>query len=113
MSIEKYSLVEAIRAIRFTRIKEDVISIEIGQLSLHYVFDYQPILYVPMSYADIYRTIRIDNKPIEKYSQKLYADEDVILKLGEELDPTKCETILEDRQTITVVLASLYQDLIT
>ena len=36
-----------------------------------------------------------------------------LIKLGEELDPTKCETILEDRQTITVVLASLYQDLIT
>lgn len=110
MSVEHYTLEQAIQMLQFNRITDEMISIDIANIRLQYIFDYQPILYVPMSYADIYRTVRIDDIPIEEYTAKLYADEDVILKLGEELDPVQCETIQNDRIEMISVLSSLYKE---
>ena len=110
MSVEHYTLEQAIQMLQFNRMTDEIISIDIANIRLQYIFDYQPILYVPMSYADIFRTVRIDDVPIEKYTAKLHADEDVILKLGEELDPVQCETIQNDRLQMISVLSSLYKE---
>lgn len=89
-----------------------IISLVIGEIEIRYKVDLQRIIYAPSSYADIERSIHYTDKELPNSRQKLFADDDSILSLGEFGPIENLKEIRDDLAELCPYIEALYEQMV-
>jgi hypothetical protein len=112
MTILHYSFEEAYAKLQPANENDQLVSLEIAELHVNYKVDLQRIIYAPSSYADIERTIIYKDKVLPNSTQKLFADDDSILSLGEFGPVEDLKEIRDDLASLCPYMEALYEQML-
>ena len=109
MSLLNYTFEEAFLKLKLHNRGNNKFEIEITDIRIEYWVDFQEMMYVPATFADVYRRIFYKNKLEPSSDVKLHADEESIFNLGIERNVEKLEEISEDLKDICPHIEALFE----
>jgi len=109
LNVLHYSFEEAYLKLKLDNQNDALLTLAIAEVQIDYKVDLQRIIYAPSSYADIERSIYFKGTLEPNSIQKLFADDDSIMGLGEFGSIENLVEIQEDLANLCPYVQALYE----
>jgi hypothetical protein len=100
---------EAYSKLKIKNKNDELLNLDIGEISIEYKVDLQRIIYAASSYADIDRNVFFRGVEIPNAKKRLHADDDSILGLGEYGGVDELREIKEDLSSLCNLVMELFE----
>ena len=100
---------EAYSKLKIKNKNDELLNLDIGEISIEYKVDLQRIIYAASSYADIDRYVFFRREVVPNSKKRLHADDDSILSLGEFGGVDELREIKEDLSSLCNLIMELFE----
>jgi hypothetical protein len=100
---------EAYSKLKIKNKNDELLNLDIGEISIEYKVDLQRIIYAASSYADIDRYVFFRREVVPNSKKRLHADDDSILSLGEFGGVDELREIKEDLSSLCKFVMELFE----
>jgi hypothetical protein len=100
---------EAYSKLKIKNKNDELLNLDIGEISIEYKVDLQRIIYAASSYADIDRYVFYRGEVVPNSKKRLHADDDSILSLGEFGGVDELREIKEDLSSLCKFVMELFE----